>query len=114
MKWGEKAHWLESLAAQGQNVPALNNRPNVGPFVFYWRAFCELNSCRTWGDMPGPIPWVAIDSWANRNQCTGFRFTNLVAVIQAVDDRYLKAYYDKQKAELKKRGRSNKSRTNSY
>ena len=106
MQWGDKAAWFEELKKNGRSIPALDNRPQVAPYFFYWRCFNELTGCRAWGDMPGPIPWLAIEKWATRNDVTGAAFNALVLVIGEIDDNYLKAYFDKQKAEIKKSGRS--------
>lgn len=106
MQWGDKAAWFESLAKTGKHIPAFDNRPTVEPYYFYWRCYCELTTCRSWGDMPGPIPWQAVNEWAQRNGVDGQAFNALVKVISVIDNLYLKAYFAKQKAELKKHGRS--------
>lgn len=56
--------------------------------------------------MPGPIPWTAINEWAKHNQVNGPSFSALVQVIQSIDGDYLAAYFEKQKAEINKSGRS--------
>ncbi len=58
---------LQEMADDGFDVPALNIRIRVAPHLtFHWSAFNTLSSDRQSGMGLGPIPWTAIDRYAQR------------------------------------------------
>jgi hypothetical protein len=78
---------MESLAAEGETVPALARRPPLTGLRTYWRAFNDLMSSRAYSmGGPGPIAWEAIDRWAQRHGIIDLdEFEELVAAIRALD-----------------------------
>lgn len=56
--WGTKAEYLQAQVGMGRRVPAgFADRPEVKPVAaFYWTAFCDLESERSFGMAAGPIP----------------------------------------------------------
>jgi hypothetical protein len=67
-------------------------------------AFEQLTTCRAWGDIPGPIPWTAINDWAIANDLSGSDKQDFILIIMATDNSYLTAWHQKRKAELKRHG----------
>lgn len=53
----------------------------------YYEAFVELSTCRT--DL-GPIPWTAVDRYAERHSFEGESFLYLLKMIRAMDDVFIK------------------------
>ena len=71
-----------------QNAPHLRS-----DLAVYWRAFEDLNTCRTYAGMaglPAAIPWTAINEYAIRHRFTGEAFDDLVDIVRAVDDAFRK------------------------
>jgi hypothetical protein len=63
----------------------------------YWEAFLELGTCRTWGSGPGPIPWEAIQKYAQANGFEpGDEFDELLQHMRAMDEAYLDFHRKKQ------------------
>lgn len=52
-------------------------------------AWYELSSCRSYGMVPGPIPWTAIDSYARRYFLDDDEFDMFRHVMMRVDSRWL-------------------------
>lgn len=77
-----------------QDAPVL--LPGLG---FYYEAFLELSSCRQIGMGTGPIPWTAIQEYADRVGIRGQERERFTEVIRAVDV----AYLEHQVKELKKK-----------
>jgi len=67
VKWnlrvGDKLEFLQSLHDSGKVVPEIRDRPSAVGYEWLWQAFIDLNTCRTYGMGPGPIPWTAIQRY---------------------------------------------------
>lgn len=55
----------------------------------YYEAFTELSTCRDHGMGVGPIPWTAVDRYAERNGFEGDGFDYLLRMVRALDDAFL-------------------------
>ena len=67
---------------------ALIAQPDIPEHLsFFWDAFWALNGDRPLGfSLPGPIPWTAIDRFAERSEVTDRdQFGRLVRLIRAMD-----------------------------
>lgn len=73
----------------GKVVPAIRDRPSPRGFEWLWQAFTDLNSCRAYGMSPGPIPWTAIQQYAESNSMGVDDTWLLHRVIRAVDNVWL-------------------------
>ena len=56
-----------------------------------WAAFGELHTCRGIGMEAGPIPWTAIDRYAERHGIEGDDFEEFLILVRAMDDEYREA-----------------------
>lgn len=111
LQWGDKVEFLETvvaprLAAQGERVKALDNRPDVEPHLIpIWDAYASLERDRhlTMGG-PGPIPFTAIDRYASRYGIDDLdEFDRLRRLIMAMDAEYLKYVAELAKKEREKK-----------
>lgn len=57
---------------------------------FYYGAFLELSTCRSIGMGAGPIPWTAVNDYAERMGLTDEGFETLLALVKRLDAEYLK------------------------
>ncbi len=48
----------------GKEVPAIRDKPSLVGYEWLWRAYNDLATCRQYGMGPGPIPWYAIQAYA--------------------------------------------------
>ena len=55
----------------------------------YFEAFVELSTCRELGMSSGPIPWTAVDRYAERHGYRGEGFVYLLQMIRAMDAAFL-------------------------
>jgi hypothetical protein len=91
----------------------IKNKPEIKPGLdLYWRAFQDLSTDRDVGMGVGPIPWLAIHAWAERNYIRGDDFERLVLILRGLDNIYLEkqAAKDKSKSKLGKKQGFNKSK----
>lgn len=66
------------------------NAPDLLPGLeMYYEAFVELSTCRDHGLGAGPIPWTAIDRYAERNGFEGEGYEYLLRMVRALDDAFL-------------------------
>lgn len=72
---------------------------------FYLTAFHQLGTCRQYGDIPGPIPWDKIVTYADRRGLDNVIGVAFEHIISAMDNRYLKWYHQKQKVISKSKGK---------
>lgn len=85
----------ESIVSQAvrQGLPVPNkilNAPEVLPGLeFYYHAFVELSTCRNVGMVEGPIPWIAMDTYAQRLGLEGDDYEYFTTLLQTVDMMYL-------------------------
>lgn len=72
----------------------------------YWVAFHELNSCRSYGLAPGPIPYTAIMDYARAHGFSDEQTDTLLRHTRAMDQAYFD--YNKKKQEKDKKPIGNK------
>jgi len=79
------------MAREGQVLKALAEKPRLLPHLIEtWRAFFTLSSTRMIGfGTLGPIPWTAVDAYANRYGIKGEAFERFHRFITAMDGIYL-------------------------
>lgn len=97
--------WHVSAAmARGQALPSwFHEKPSEHESDdFYVEAFRTLSSCRAIGMSVGPIPWTAIDAYADRFGMCDEMANHLNIVITAMDAVYLQHVADEQAAAAKK------------
>lgn len=87
----------------GRDIPdRLKNAPELPlDLQFYFEAFCELNSCRSVGFAPGPIPITAIFAYAEHYGVTGFEEQDLIYYVQVLDRKFLEFADKKSKQQTK-------------
>jgi hypothetical protein len=73
----------------GKVVPAIRDRPNPVGYEWLWRAFQDLNTCRSYGMGPGPIPWTAIEQYARADRLNADDSWVLHNVIRQLDNVWL-------------------------
>lgn len=92
--------------ARKQNLPvpdSIQNAPVLLPGLeFYYAAFLDLSTCRAVGMGEGPIPWDAIDRYAQRHGLDDDEYDAFFGLIRALDARYLQ-YKEKQYQKKAKR-----------
>jgi len=73
------------------DLPFLANREDPDEALhFVWDAFWNLTTDRQVGFATGPIPWTAIDRYADRHQLHAVdSFERFHALIRAMDSTYL-------------------------
>ena len=64
-------------------------------FVWLWEAFNALSSCRAIGMSVGPIPWTAIQQYADVHGFTEDETYMLHNVVRHADDIFLKHVREK-------------------
>ena len=74
----------------GRAVPALEDRPTATGFVWLWEAFIDLGTCRQVGMAAGPIPWTAIQRYAEVNRFGEDETWMLHGVVRHLDSLWLK------------------------
>lgn len=67
------------------------DEPDLAPGLgWYLDAFAELGSCRPMAmSAIGPIPWTALDSYAQRHGIAGEDFEDFAVLIAALDAAWL-------------------------
>lgn len=70
---------------------AIANAPELSPGLgLYFAAFFDLTTCRSQGAYSqGPIPWTAIDRYAEANEFAGEQRQDLFHHVRAMDEAYL-------------------------
>lgn len=66
-RYGKQYEWFLDLEAEGQEIEALDKLPSIQGLEFYWVAWTRLTTCRAFGMAAGPIPWTAIQEYADRH-----------------------------------------------
>lgn len=79
---------------RGQPPPDfIANAPELLPGLdLYFDAFWELTTCRSFigmSGLPGPIPWSAIDAYAQRLGLEGEDLEHFTRLLRALDDELL-------------------------
>ena len=93
MAWGSEIEILEGWLAEGRKVPAgYLARPMVRATAApIWDAFNVLSEDRPVGFGEGPIPFTAIDRYAERYGITDLdAFENFRSLIRSIDSEYLR------------------------
>lgn len=71
--------------------PHLANKPEIEPGLsMYWEAFSKLGSCRQIGMGIGPVPWTAIEAWADAHGYDDDHREDLHYHVEALDAVYMK------------------------
>lgn len=93
MYWGRRIQADSKLKAFAKRTGKLKAPPLAPRLAIVWSAFWELNSCRQAGMTLGPIPWTAIDRWAeSEGLADRERFRRLIrsldiAFVEAADEK---------------------------
>ena len=98
LEQGRDEDALVNLALKnGMPIPEyINNAPQLWPGLgIYYKAFWDLMSSRMVAFGPGPIPWDAVDRYAERRQFDDDQRVALEHHIQLMDVVYLKYWNDK-------------------
>ena len=95
------------MADAGRDVPLLEQRTSLTGYWWLWEAFHALTTCRMIGMSYGPIPWTAIQQYAEAERMTDEETYMLHAVIRSMDGRFLHYQDEKSKTQSSqaKRGR---------
>ncbi|MGZ9568242.1 phage tail assembly chaperone [Alcaligenes nematophilus] len=79
---------MKAYEHYGQDVPPGLIPPDLHDMEWcYWRAFNELSTERQAGMVAGPIPWSAIERYAERNP--GLDPDTFLLLMREMDDVYL-------------------------
>lgn len=76
-------------------MPAIRNRPSITGYEWLWEAYLDLSTCRAIGMGAGPIPWTAVQRYAEVDQLGTEETRMLHGVIRHMDDVWLKHYNEK-------------------
>lgn len=82
----------------------------MGPFEFYLDAFRELSTCRPGAMDLMPIPFTAIVEYSRIYELGDF--DDFFYIIRAMDDVFLKLYYDASKKSEGKNASNNSNKNN--
>lgn len=55
----------------------------------YYTAFLELSTCRAIGMAAGPIPWTAMEAYADKLGLVEDDFERFTVLVRALDSEYL-------------------------
>ena len=82
-------------------MPArIANAPQLLPGLdFFYIAFLELSTCRDVGMGLGPIPWTAMNAYAERYGLEDDDFAEFTWLLKRLDATYLQQQDEKRKAE---------------
>lgn len=90
------------MADSGKDVPAVRERPSLIGFEWLWTAFMDLDTCRGIGMSAGPIPWTAVQRYAEVHQFGDDEVYMLHRVIRAMDRVWSKHQRNQQKQAAEK------------
>ena len=71
--------------------------PDLGSLCWLYTAFLDLSSCRSMGVAIGPIPWTAIQAYANEWDLVEYPRALLFSAIRCADDMVVSYYANKSK-----------------
>ena len=99
LKYAEDGWQIETAIAKKRPLPAwAENEPDSYPGdIFYLTAFNELSSCRTFGEITGPIPWDKIVEYACYKKLEYEMIEPFVFIIRGMDNTYLDWIAEKQR-----------------
>jgi len=81
----------------------LRERPSLLPGLeFYYEAFMDLSTCRSFGMGIGPIPMVAIWTYCDMLDLDDVTRGLMVDHVRAMDSAFLRYHREKVKAETKR------------
>jgi hypothetical protein len=106
LQHGDRVEWFLALEAEGETVSELDDMPVLAGLEFYWEAWNELSTCRSFGVTAGPIPWLAIDQYC-RGMDYELRYV-VHKVVRALDRKFLD--YAKKEREKKKQRDAGRAR----
>lgn len=88
------------MVEDGVDVPALRERPDVGPDIFtYWEGFVALHKSRTSGFGPNPIQFAEIAAYLALFPVDDVEL--FVSIVKQLDSEFLKWYDADQKRRTK-------------
>ncbi len=68
----------------------IRDAPRLHPGLeLYYTAFKELSTCRAIGMAAGPIPWTAMETYADKLGLTGDDFERFTVLVRMLDSEYL-------------------------
>ena len=76
------------LEEEGTQVQALDTKPRIDGVEWLWEAWVTLGTCRSIGMEPGPIPWTAINDYAQRYGLCDDEFEELCYCVQHLEREY--------------------------
>lgn len=98
LKYGKKIDWLERLADEGHEIPAVEERPQLyEDLILDWQAFLTISASRPQG-LSGiaPLPLTEILAYAKIYDITdGEELQHFVTRIRLMDRLYIEAANDK-------------------
>lgn len=88
---------LTQCVREGLPFPErMANAPELQPgLILYYNAWAELDSCRTAGFGPGPIPWIAIEGYCRDLELTREQREDMHFMVRALDAAYLEHWQRK-------------------
>lgn len=96
---------LQAAHDAGRTVPAIENRPTGLGYLWIWTGFIDLGTCRTYGTIPGPIPWTAIQKYVEVYGFSDLEAYIFHSVVSHLDNLWLELTLCRLKSkESKKRG----------
>lgn len=104
MRFSGKVEALQEMHDAGMSVPAIDERPSLIGYVWLWEAFWDLTTCRPVGEVAGPIPWTAIQRYAEVEKLNADDAYALHQVVRHMDQAFL-SYFEKKRSAQQKRGR---------
>lgn len=85
------------MADAGRDVPLLDQRASLVGYWWLWEAFHSLTTCRMIGMSYGPIPWTAVQHYAEAERMSNEETYMLHAVIRHMDAKFLAFQDEKSK-----------------
>lgn len=104
MTVGQFAAVFERARAAGRKPPDLPPQPVLTPWqAIAWRCFHEVHSCRPYSlDGPQAIPWDKVCLWASRWDMSQDEEDELIELVTAIDDEWLKHVAKQREAKVGK------------
>lgn len=91
---------MEECIRRGQPPPeSIQKAPTLYPGLnLFYTAFLDLHGCRQLGDHMGPIDWLTIDRYCERNGIEGEQQEDMHYFVSKMDEAYLNHFRAKSKA----------------
>jgi len=104
LEYAEKEFSLQAKIAKGLPLPewAIIEPVLLPGEEFFLTSFYNLSTCRSYGEVTGPIPWRDIVYYSDRNELEWDVSEAFVYIIREMDAEFLKWKTAKQKALIPK------------